>query len=496
MMRGGHDGRPAAADLPRMTDKIGDPSELTAIQALTAFREGRLTAVAYAQALLDRCREFGWLNAFIGGPSDALLLQARESDQRRRSGRSAGALDGLPILIKDNIDVAGWTTTAGTPGLEDHVPGTTAPVAAALFQAGALMLGKTNMHELAYGITSNNGAFGPVRNPYGVRRIAGGSSGGTGAAIAARMGAAGLGSDTGGSVRIPAALCGIAGLRPTIRRYAQAGIVPISHSRDTAGPMARSVADLALLDGVITGETAPLVPVRLKDLRLGVPRQSFFEMIEPDVLKVIEDVFRRLQQAGVTLVEAELEGMRDLLRDTGRAIAFYETPRDMATYLAGSGAETTLDRIVEALGSPDVAAIFADMRQNPVSQDAYRAAREDRMPRVQALFQDYFAGNDLAAIIFPATALPACPIGDDDQVSLCGRSVSTFAAYLRNTEPASIAGLPGIALPAGLSPGGLPIGIELDGPAGSDRGLLAIAAAIEPFLAPLPAPTPNPAQLR
>lgn len=480
-----------------MTGEFDDPAALTATQVLAAFRAGRLTAVAYAQALLDRCRDLAWLNAFIGGTSEALLLEAREADNRRRRGRSAGILDGLPIVIKDNIDVAGWATTAGTPGLEEHVPDTTAPVAAALFEAGALMLGKTNMHELAYGITSNNGAFGPVRNPYGVRRIAGGSSGGTGTAVAARMVAAGLGTDTGGSVRIPAALCGIAGLRPTTHRYSQAGIVPISHSRDTAGPMAQGVADIALLDGVITGESAPLETIRLKDLRLGVPRRSFFEAIEPEVLTIVEALFQRLQQAGVVLVEADPEGMRELLRDLGRAVAFHETPPDIVKYLAASGAPTTFDRIVADLGSPDVAAIFAEIIQNPVSEALYRAARDDRMPRLRSLFQDYFARHRVAAIIFPATALTASAIGEDEQVMLCGRPVSTFAAFLRNTEPATLAGLPGIVLPAGRSPAeGLPVGVELDGPPGSDRRLLAIAAAIEPFLAPLPPPAPSPAQLR
>jgi len=479
-----------------MTSVLDDPAELTATQALAAFRAGRLTAVAYAQALLHRCRDLAWLNAFIGDTSEALLIEAREADNRRRSGRSAGLLDGLPIVIKDNIDVAGWPTTAGTPGLEEHVPDTIAPVAAALFGAGALMLGKTNMHELAYGITSNNGAFGPVRNPYDVRRIAGGSSGGTAAAIAARMVPAGLGTDTGGSVRIPAALCGIAGLRPTTHRYSQAGIVPISHSRDTAGPMARSVADIALLDGVITRETAPLEAIDLKDLRLGVPRRSFFEAIEPEVLGIVVALFQRLRQAGVTLVEADPEGMRALLRDLGRVVAFHETPPDIAKYLADSGAPTTYDQIVANLGSADVAAIFAEIVQNPIAEELYRAACDDRMARLRSLFQDYFAQQKVAAIIFPTTALTASAIGDDEQVMLCGRPISTFAAFLRNTEPATLAGLPGISLPAGLSPDGLPIGIELDGLPGADRRLLAIAAAIEPLLSPLPPPTPNPAQLR
>lgn len=476
--------------------KNPDPAELTAGEALAAFAEGHLTAVAYAHALVERSRQLDWLNALIGPVSDTLIAEAEAADRRRAAGRSAGALDGLPLVLKDNIDLAGWRTTAGTPGLARHRPQRSAPVAAALLGAGALVLGKTNMHELAYGITSNNGAYGPVRNPYDVRLIAGGSSGGTGAAIAARMAPAGLGSDTGGSVRIPAALCGIAGLRPTIGRYPQSGIVPISHSRDTAGPMARRIADLALLDGVIANDPTPLQSVPLKGLRFGLPRATHFESVEPGVAAMIEDAIARLRRAGAELIEADPPGLRELLGDTGRKIAFYETVTDLPRYLAASGAAVSFERIVAELGSPDVAAIFEAMLKHRVTDTEYRTALEDRMPRVRALYRDYFARHGVAAVLFPATALPARPIGQDDQVALCGRQISTFAAYLRNTEPATIAGIPGIVLPAGLTPDGLPVGLELDGPAGSDRGLLAIAASIEALLPPLPAPRPDPGLLR
>jgi indoleacetamide hydrolase len=473
-----------------------DPTEFTACEALAAFAGGRLSAVAYARSLLDRCRQFDWLNALIGAPSATLLAEAEAADRRRAEGRPAGPLDGLPLVIKDNIDVAGWVTTGGAPGLAQHRPRRSAPVAASLAEAGALLLGKTNMHELAYGITSNNGAFGPVRNPYDVRLIAGGSSGGTGAAVAARMAPAGLGSDTGGSVRIPAALCGIAGLRPTIGRYPQTGIVPISHSRDTAGPMARSIADLALLDGVIANDHTPLATLPLKGLKLGSPRPSHYETVEPAVAAVMDETFARLRRSGVELIEADLPELRGLLRDTGRKIAFYETLTDFPHYLAESGATVTFEQVVADLGSPDVAAIFADMLTHRVAEADYHTARDDTMTRVKTLYRDYFARHGAAAVVFPATVLPARPIGQDDVVSLCGRQISTFSAYLRNTEPATIAGIPGVVLPAGLTPDGLPVGLELDGPAGSDRRLLAIAAAIEAILPRLPAPRPDPGLLR
>ena len=198
-----------------------------------------------------------------------------------RAAESGGRLAGLPVPVKDNFDTADMPTTGGTPGLRDHRPRHNAPVVQRLIDEGACIMGKLNMHELAYGITSNNGAFGAVRNPYDPSRIPGGSSGGSGAAVAARMAPVALGSDTGGSVRIPAALCGVAGMRPTTGRYSQAGVVPISHTRDTAGPLARSVADLALFDSVITGVPNDLPTIPLRGARIGVPRGHYFDNLHP-----------------------------------------------------------------------------------------------------------------------------------------------------------------------------------------------------------------------
>src|SRR5262249_37847638 len=192
---------------------------------------------------------------------------ARRSDQRRARGEQGGALDGVPLIIKDNIDTADYPTTAGTPALARHRPKQNAAVVTRLIDAGALVLGKANVQELAFGPTSTNAAFGPVHNPYDATRIPGGSSGGTGAAVAARLAPAGLGTDTGGSIRVPASLCGVVGFRPSMLRWPQAGIVPISHTRDTAAPLARSVADCALLDGAVTGGASGIAAADLPGLR-------------------------------------------------------------------------------------------------------------------------------------------------------------------------------------------------------------------------------------
>ena len=252
--------------------------DLTATAALAAIAAGDLRAETYAAILLSRAHSLKNLNVLIAQDPDEVLEAARAADKVRARGRLLGPLHGLPLLVKDNINTATLPTTAGTPSLIGNRPSANAHVVDALLGAGGIVFGKANMHELAFGITSNNGTFGPVRNPYDMSKIPGGSSGGNAAGVAARFAPAGIGTDTGGSTRIPAALCGVVGFRPTVGRYAGTGtlagvreVVPISHTRDTPGPIARSVADVALLDAVITGEPA-LPRADLNGLRLGVAR--------------------------------------------------------------------------------------------------------------------------------------------------------------------------------------------------------------------------------
>ena len=220
---------------------------------MEALRRGDITAEHYAEALLRRCETGAGLNAFITLRTEQVLEAARERDRERRSGKSPGPLHGLPIPVKDSINTCDLPTTAGTPALRHFQPQQDAPVVDALRAAGALVLGKTNLHELSFGYTSNNHAFGAVGNPYDPHRSPGGSSGGTSAAIAYRMAPLGIAEDTEGSIRVPAALCGIAGFRPSTGRYSTAGCVPITPLFDQIGPHARTVADLLLFDAVLTG---------------------------------------------------------------------------------------------------------------------------------------------------------------------------------------------------------------------------------------------------
>jgi len=453
---------------------------LTIKEVIAAFQSGELRVLEYIQGLLERCERFRYLNAIISQDPEKILKAARQADRDISSRNARGSLHGIPILLKDNIDTAELPTTGGTPALKNHQPVQNAPIAQALIDEGAIIFGKANLHELAQGVTNNNSAFGQVLNPFDPDKIPGGSSGGCGAAVSARLVPVGIGTDTGGSVRIPAALCGIVGFRPTIGRYSQAGIVPISHTRDTAGPMTRSVADAVLVDRVISGNKNSVYPANLRGLRLGVPRTPFYENIHTSVADSMEAALNRLQGYGIDLVEADMPEVENLDKAAGFPIAMYETVSDLNRYLAEH--ETGLDysSLVAAVASSDVKAILErQLGQDAVSKERYEKAMHEIRPKLQAVFHECFRKNRLSGIVLPTTPLPAITIGPDNNITLNGEIVPIFPTFIRNTSPSSVAGIPGLSVPAGMSPEGLPIGMEIDGPFGKDDELLSIALALE-----------------
>lgn len=466
--------------------------DLGVAETAAAIRDGELTAETVARACLARAEAATGLNAFAAFDADQVLADAQAADKSRAKGGGLSPLHGVPLTLKDNIDTVALPTAAGTPALRNHVPRRNAPVAQRLFDAGAVLFGKAGMHELAYGITSNNAAFGAVRNPYDPSRVPGGSSGGTGAAVGARIVPGGIGTDTGGSVRVPAAFCGIAGLRPTMGRWPQTGIVPISSTRDTAGPMARAVADLALLDGIVTGEAAPLAAKAPGEIRLGVPQSHFWDGLDEETGRLCRDALARLRDAGFVLVEVDLPEVPALTAAIGFPIVFHEGRVDMNAYLETAGLDLRLADIVLQVASPDVKGLLDGLLAQPPAAAAagWKVAMEQERPRLIAAYRDGFARYGIDALVFPTTPLPAPPIGDDAETLLNGAMVPTFMTVIRNTDPASNAGLPGISLPAGLTQTGLPVALELDGPAGSDRALLAVAAAVAAALPAMPPPAP------
>ncbi|MGY3076639.1 Asp-tRNA(Asn)/Glu-tRNA(Gln) amidotransferase A subunit family amidase [Bradyrhizobium sp. LM6.10] len=470
-----------------------DFDQLTLTQAAADLRAGKITSTALTTEALARAKANADLNAFVTLDEAGALKAAAVFDA---TGDRRKPLGGVPVVIKDNIEVAGLPCSAGTPALKQYVPKADAPVVAKLRAAGAVIIGKTNMHELAFGISGYNTAFKTgaefgVRNAYNRALIAGGSSSGTGAAIGARIVAGGLGTDTGGSVRVPAALNGCASLRPTIGRYPQGGIAPISHTRDTAGPMAATMTDVELLDRVIAGGDA-VQPADLKQIRIGIVRSMLINL-DTDTDAAFQAAVAKVKTQGVTVVEIEMPQLAELNGQVGFPVALYEAYDDMVAYLAHTGTGITIDALAREIASPDVKATYDGLvipRKLPGPDttlvDAgpiYEAAIKSARPALQALYGRTFADNRLDAIAFPTT--PRVAIASNPDAS----SLENFGLFIQNTDPGSNAGLPGIQIPIALGAvSKLPIGLELDGPAGSDRCLLAVGMALEKVFGRLPAP--------
>lgn len=502
---GGDSGKPAVFSTQEQLD-------LTASQVLAAYQSGRLSATSYVTTLLDRAKSLQDLNAMIALDEAGALAAAKQVDADRAAGKKLGLLAGLPIVVKDNINTKDMKTTAGTYSLRNFKPDSNAPSLQKLIDAGAIVLGKANLHEWAFGITTTNFTLGidpiskaasrPCKNPYDTTRIPGGSSGGTAVAIAARMAPAGLGTDTGGSTRVPASFCGIAGFRPSVgdgvgkgRRYVdENGAAPISPTRDTIGPMGRSVADLALLDAVITGGSQPTAK-SLKGLRIGIPT-SFWSGLEDSIVPVVNAAKQKLADAGVVFVEADLTGIMALNDSISFPIALHEPIAAIPAYLNANNAPIkTVKEVSDQLSSPDVQGAFG-----AITADVFGAVYPDVMatkrPALQKLYQDYFANQGVEAVMFPTTVLTAPKIdtakGSDKLAYTTGGAekteLDTFGTCIRNTDPCTNAGIPSLSIPAGLTSDGLPVGMQFDGPLGSDTALLSIGMAIEAIWGAIKAP--------
>ena len=466
-------------------------TDLSATDATAAMRDGDISAESYATALLDRCEAGAHLNAFISFEPQRVLEAARAADTKRALGGMLPILHGLPIPVKDSVNTNNYPTTGGTTALKDFYPAEDAELVTRLKDAGAIVMGKTNIHELSFGWTSNNQAFGAVHNPYGTARIPGGSSGGTAAAIAYRMAPIGIAEDTQGSIRVPAALCGIYGFRPTQNRYPNTGVVPITPLFDQVGPHTRNVADLALFDHVITGEAVVDAPASLHGIRLGVPREYFYSMLDTEVESITNEALRKLSDAGAILVEADVPDLRRLIDVTTAAVQLFHVMPMLTKYLAEFDTGVSFNQVMEQ-ASPDIQATFSQYvlpggEFTPAEED-FAAARDQYLPALRETLGDYYRENGLAAMIFPATQIVAPPIGHDLETTLNGRTVPFEPVISRNISPGSTSGTPGIIVPADLNREGLPVSLELDGPAGSDRALLGIGLAIESVLGHIPPP--------
>jgi indoleacetamide hydrolase len=464
--------------------------ELSAVDVVAKLRNGEIRAERYAAAILERCQQGKALNAFITLPQERVLEAARAADRLRVSGAKLGALHGVPIPVKDSVNTKDMPTTGGTPAMRNFRPKEDAPIVRALLGAGAIVLGKTNLHELSFGWTSNNLAFGAVHNPYDVKRIPGGSSGGTAVAVATRMAPLGVAEDTEGSIRVPAAMCGIAGFRPTTGRYVSTGVVPISPLFDQVGPHARTVGDLALFDSVVTGDWTPLPATELKGTKLGVGRKYWFNGLDGEVERITNEALKKLQAAGAEIVEADVPELARLVELTTIPIEIHDVRFALAKYLEEYGAGITFDELISH-ASADIRRDFRDLLPGGklfVGEAEYQVVRGQYLPKLKETYRQHFARTGVTALVFPATMIPPPLIGEDVEVSIGGKKVAFETAVARNIAPGSTAGLPGLVLAAGMTLGGLPIGLEFDGQAGSDRSLLALGLTVERVLGAVPAP--------
>ncbi len=462
---------------------------LGAADAVGAMRRGEICAEAYATALLARCSASKVLNAFISIEPEAVLEAARGADRARARGARLGALHGMPIPLKDSINSADLPTTSGTRALRNFRPAANAPILQALLSEGAILLGKTNLHELGLGVTSNNIAFGACRNPYDASRSPGGSSGGSAAAVSARMTPLAVGEDTTCSIRVPSALCGIAGLRPSTGRYPSGGIMPIAPRLDSVGPMARSVEDLILFDSVLRPDSMPATPTPLRQVRLGVPSVAWTGLDE-ELERVATHALQKLHDAGIELVRADLPAPLHSDLATTMDILCYEVVAAEKAYLRQCSTEIDFGQLLAQVGEPlrkRFETLFLAGGTNAVTHERYQQAI-GQLPVLRAATAAYFGEHRLTAMVYPPAMTAALPIGVEDEITVRGAATTVRTAMLRNTVHASCGGMPGLVLPAGLTAAGLPVALEFDMLSGDDLKLLALGLSLERVLGPVDPP--------
>lgn len=451
------------------------------VQTVTAAADGQTSAVEQVRQCADAHARRRDLHAFTQVEVAAALTQAKLVDCHSSDGQLP--LRGVVLAVKDNIDTAGFATTAGTPALRAHRPHSDAVAVRALREAGAVVLGKSNMHELAYGVTSDNAAFGRVRHPQRAERIAGGSSGGSAVAVAAGMATVALGTETGCSVRVPAAFCGLVGFRPTVGAYPAAGVVPVSWTRDTIGVLARDVEDIRFLDAVIR-RTAPRAPADerrgvLQGLRLAAPHRPFRQGVTAALLAAFVARLAALEGAGARIFESDLpDGVQETVAACGLPIALYESPRGIDRYLRTHGTSLRFPDIAAQVASPDVARLLRPLAETGVTEDSYQAALTHRT-YLDQLLSGYLADQHVDGIIVPTAPVTAPQLLANDHINVAGRPCPAFAFLVRNADASSILGWPAITLPAAQDSDGLSFGIDLQFPPGTDSTLLAIAHACE-----------------
>jgi amidase len=459
--------------------------EVNISELQNALSEGRVSSVELVDSYLERISAYDKqgpaLNSIIRINPEARSIAA-QLDAERETSAIRSPLHGIPILVKDNYNTTTMPTTGGSVALADFIPSENSTQINRLIEAGAIILAKTNLHEYAYGITSVGSLVGQTRNPYDIRRVPGGSSGGTGAAVAASFGAIGLGSDTCGSIRIPSAFNNLVGLRPTKGLSSIYGVMPLSHTQDVAGPLARNSTDLAILLDVVVGydekdeatsimlfQESPefvrnLNSVNLEGLRIG-KLQSYFDRADTVTRRTIESTLEHLEQQGAEVVEIEISEAESLIGQS--ALIGHEFKNDLNQYLALfiSDEIMSLDDIVDlGLFHEAVEGALSRSHASVFNETEYNQAVAVRI-ELRELVESVLIENQLDALVYPTIAELPVIIGESQPGNNCSLSANS--------------GLPAISLPAGFSDSGLPVGMELLGAYLSDVRLVSIAHALE-----------------
>ncbi len=435
------------------------------------LRRGSISPVELTSECLARIEKLNpRLNAFITVTSESALAQARQAEAEIRRGDWRGPLHGIPLALKDLIDTAGVRTTAASALFKDRIPKEDAEVVRRLKAAGAVLLGKQNLHEFAYGGSSMVSYFGEVRNAWNPEHIPGGSSGGSATAVAAGLCYGSIGTDTAGSIREPAALCGVVGLKPTYGRVSAGGVIPLSTSLDHVGPIARTVADAAIIFQAIAGfdekdKAAADVPVEdyvaalgetLRPVRIGVPRSLFFDDLNAEVASAINHALTGLASLGAELRDIERTDSTDRTLQSAEAYAFH------AEYVARSPElyqPETLRRIRTG--------------ENVSHEEVLKCRRE--LERIRRDIATTFLNLDV--LVTPTTPIPAPIIRELKQNPDLLRPRELL--LLRNTRPANVWGLPAISIPCGFTAAGLPIGLQIIGPHWGEAKVVQLAQAYE-----------------
>ncbi len=446
-----------------------DLSRLTLTEASARIRSGSVTPTLLVEACLARIQIYNpKLNAFITVLAEQARMQARQLDAEQKAGKLRGPLHGIPIALKDNIDTAGIRTTAASAVFDDRVPKEDAAVAQKLKAAGAILIGKANLHEFAFGGTSATSYFGPVRNPWALDRAAGGSSGGSAAAVSADLCFGALGTDTGGSIRTPASFCGVVGLKPTYGLVSIRGIIPLSLSLDHCGPLTRSVEDVALLLNELAGyERLDITSVEhakedyvqqmgqpIGGIRLGIPRAPFFDWVDPDIGKAVEDAIGVLTKMTKDAHEVMLPSVKNINLE-GEAYAYHEE------YFSKTSGRYMLPTRRSLQSSSNVKA------------SEYVRARW-QLELLRRTIDDTFSDFDLVVLPTrrhtPRTVEAAIKREEDDKPK---------NPELENTQAFDYYGIPAISIPCGFTTGGLPIGLMIAGPRFAEGKVLALARAYQ-----------------